>query len=72
MNSHDTMSSSSRASETWALVKITPREKRLHSVAWGDFHALSRFARSTVPEGKWGQLVVYHFPGTGFRADIVL
>ena len=23
-------------------------------LAWGDFHARSRFARSTVPEEKWG------------------
>ena len=23
-------------------------------LAWGDFHALSRFARSTIPEEKWG------------------
>ena len=22
--------------------------------AWGNFHARSRFARSTIPEGKWG------------------
>ena len=33
-------------------MKITPREKRRH--AWGDFHARSRFARSTIPEEKWG------------------
>ena len=46
----------SRASETRARVKITPREKRL---AWGDFHARSRFARSTIPEEKWGLLVAY-------------
>ena len=26
---------------------------------WGDFHARSRFARSTIPEEKWGLLVVY-------------
>ena len=44
------------ASETRARVKITPREKRL---AWGDFHARSRFARSSIPEEKWGLLVVY-------------
>ena len=40
-----------------ARVKITPREKRLHAVClafleWGDFHAHSRFARSTIPEDK--------------------
>ena len=23
-------------------------------LAWGDFHARSRFARSTIPEDKWG------------------
>ena len=23
-------------------------------LAWGDFHVRSRFARSTIPEGKWG------------------
>ena len=28
-------------------------------LAWGDFHARSRFARSTIPEEKWGLLVVY-------------
>ena len=22
--------------------------------AWGDFHARSRFAHSTIPEEKWG------------------
>ena len=27
-------------------------------LAWGDFHARSRFARSTIPEEKWGLLVV--------------
>ena len=29
-------------------------------LAWGDFHARSRFARSTIPEEKWGLLVVYY------------
>ena len=29
------------------------REKSLPA-AWGDFHARSRFARSTIPEEKWG------------------
>ena len=33
-------------------MKITPREKRRHA-AWGDFHARSRFDRSTIPEEKW-------------------
>ena len=48
-------------------MKITPREKRRHAagreknerrvsplLAWGDFHARSPFARSTIPEEKWG------------------
>ena len=47
---------------TWA----SQREKaaanasppRLAFLAWGDFHARSRFARSTIPEEKWGLLVV--------------
>ena len=47
-------------------VKITPREKKRQTagrennarrvspfLAWGDFHARSRFARSTIPEEKW-------------------
>ena len=50
----------SRASETRKRLKITPREKRRQ--AWGDFHARSRFAPSTIPEEKWGPLVVQgHF-----------
>ena len=31
---------------------------RVAFLAWGDFHARSRFARSTIPEEKWGLLVV--------------
>ena len=27
-------------------------------LAWGDFHAFLRFAHSTIPEEKWGLLVV--------------
>ena len=27
---------------------------QLPFLAWGDFHAPSRFARSTIPEEKWG------------------
>ena len=39
-----------------ARVKINPREKRRHApfLAWVDFHARSHFARSTIPEEKWG------------------
>ena len=36
---------------------LYPREKRRHVspfLAWVDFHARSRFARSTIREGKWG------------------
>ena len=32
---------------------------RLAFLACGDFHARSCFARSTIPEEKWGLLVVY-------------
>ena len=32
-------------------------------LAWGDFHARSGFARSTIPEEKWGLLVVYATTG---------
>ena len=51
-------------------MKITPRKKRQHAagrekndfslpaaspfLAWGDFHAHSCFARSTISEEKWG------------------
>ena len=31
---------------------------RLAFLAWGDFHARSRFARFITPEEKWGLLVV--------------
>ena len=34
---------------------------RLAFLAWGDFHTRSRFAHSTIPEEKWGLLVVYDF-----------
>ena len=49
-------------SETRARVKITTRKRRdpvgrkgvSSFLAWGDFHARSRFACSTIPEDKWG------------------
>ena len=47
----------SRASETRAHVKVTPRED--------DFHARSRFARSTIPEEKQGLFVVYQNSNSG-------
>ena len=28
-------------------------------LAWGDFHARSRFTRSTIPEERWGLLIAY-------------
>ena len=43
------------------------REKATRGVspflAWGDFHARSRFARSTIPEEKWGttRSLRFHF-----------
>ena len=45
-------------------MKMTPCEKgetrcRDAFLAWGDFHARSRFTRSTIPEEKWEVLVVY-------------
>ena len=35
-------------------------------LAWGDFHARSRFARYTIPEEKLGLLVVYAMGGEGW------
>ena len=52
----------SSASDARARVKITPLEyggtRRLAFLEWGDFHARSRFARSAIPEEKWGLLIV--------------
>ena len=56
----------SRASETRPRVKIA-RKARLAFLAWGNFHARSRFVRSSLPEEKWGRLVVYCF-----RANVVI
>ena len=39
-------------------------------LAWGDFHARSPFARSTVPEEKWGttrSLDVLYIPGLNYN-----
>ena len=33
---------------------------RLAFLVWSDFHMRLRFARSTIPEEKWGLLVVYY------------
>ena len=46
----------------WALSVVSHSSlspPRLAFLAWGNFHARSRFARSSILEGKWGQLVVY-------------
>ena len=58
----------SRACETRARVKITPREKRRVSpfLACGDFHAPSRF----ISEGKWGttrSLLSFKNDGDSYR-----
>ena len=36
-------------------------QPRLAFLAWGDFHARLRFTWSTIPEEKWGLLVVYRW-----------
>ena len=59
----------SRASKMRACMKSPHARKARHGasplrltfLAWGDFHARSRFAHSTIPEEKWGLLVVYDF-----------
>ena len=43
-------------------------------LAWGDFHARLRVARSSIPEEKWGLLVVYGAATTfviARRADLL-
>ena len=46
-------------SPSHAVLSAISRDEYLTSavspfLAWGDFHARSRFARSTIPEEKWG------------------
>ena len=36
------------------FVSAKPEEVCRQFLAWGDFHARSRFSRSTIPEDKWG------------------
>ena len=59
---HSPKSVGSEGSKPWAL-SVVPHfslsPPRLAFLAWGDFHARSRFARSTIPKEKWGLLVVY-------------
>jgi len=39
----------------WGVKKFFLPPRRVSPfLAWGDFHARSRFARSTIPEEKWG------------------
>ena len=33
---------------------LSPPRVAFNFLAWGDFHARPRFARSTIPEEKWG------------------
>ena len=35
------------------MILLSPRRVSPF-LAWGDFHARSRFARSAIPEDKWG------------------
>ena len=44
----------------------------LRLLAWGDFHARSRFARSTIPEEKWGTTRSLAFMGRGVPATQAL
>jgi len=43
----------------WGERKMRSRGRVSPFLAWGDFHARSRFIRSSIPEEKWGLLVVY-------------
>ena len=47
-----------KSSTTTSLQTLTPPSLSKIGVspflAWGDFHACSSFARSTIPEEKWG------------------
>ena len=42
----------------WCHFSLSP--PNLAFLMWGDLHARSRFARSTIPEEIWGLLVVFH------------
>ena len=47
-----------RRKRQMARLKTTSNPPRLAFLAWGDFHVRLRFARSAIPEEKWGLLVV--------------
>ena len=36
-------------------------------LVWGDFHARSRFARSTIPKDKWGTTRSLNMLNVGFK-----
>ena len=58
---HTPKSVGREGSKAWALSvvpHISLSRPHLAFLAWGDFHARSRFARSTIPEERWGLLVV--------------
>ena len=42
----------------WCHFSLSP--PNLAFLVWGDLHAHSRFARSTIPEEIWGLLIVFH------------
>ena len=54
---HTPKSVGREGSKAWALsvvlIFLSPRRVSPF-LAWGDFHARSRFARPTIPEEKWG------------------
>ena len=49
-------------------MKITPHA----FLAWGDFHVRSCFARSTIPEEKWGLLVVWEYQKLGSNNGLII
>ena len=64
----------SRASQTRARVKITQCETKGHAsrlafLAWGDFHARSRFAHFTIHEEKWGTTLSLSCTNTNLRVS---
>ena len=48
----------------WGERKLSPSLPRL---AWGVFHARSRFVRSSLSEEKWGLFVVYPIIDSGHK-----
>ena len=55
-------------------MKITQCETKRHAsrlafLTWGDFHARSRFARSTIHEEKWGTTLSLSCRNTNLRVS---